>query len=153
MSMKRVTRRASDGSIVFPPELVGLIPPDNPTIHTILTRLADYEDSNLTPKQFAARKVLYDEGLARTYGPMSQRVAELINEDQAGRVMALPCKMGETWQRKTDGKKIKVLGFQITPMAGVTVICRFLGKRGQGQICNAEDFSEKFEKVKPEPQK
>lgn len=49
--MPRLTKRAPDGAVIFPDDLVGLVPPDNPTMCGILTRLADYEDTGKTPQQ------------------------------------------------------------------------------------------------------
>ena len=49
--MERLTRKV-DGKTVFPSELVGVtLTPDNVVLHELLCRLADYEDTGLTPAE------------------------------------------------------------------------------------------------------
>lgn len=58
--MKRLVKIV-DGSIVFLPELIGLIAPDNAYIHRLLTRLAAYEDTGLDPEEITGLKNSYDQ--------------------------------------------------------------------------------------------
>lgn len=52
---ERITRRASDGSLVFPSELVGVpLTPDNELMCRILHRLAAYEDTDFDPEAATA---------------------------------------------------------------------------------------------------
>ena len=58
--MERLTRKV-DGKIVFPSELVGVtLTPDNVVLHELLCRLADYEDTGLTPEQCENAKVIIE---------------------------------------------------------------------------------------------
>ena len=61
--MERLTRKV-DGKIVFPFELVGVtLTPDNVVLHELLCRLADYEDTGLTPGDI---KELLDVAVSKT---------------------------------------------------------------------------------------
>ena len=58
--MERLTRKV-DGKTVFPSELVGVtLTPDNVVLHELLCRLADYEDTGLTPEQCENAKVIIE---------------------------------------------------------------------------------------------
>ena len=62
--MNRLTKRI-DGSLVFPNELIGvMMTPSNDTMCRILTRLAAYEDTGLTPEEIEefAEDVAYQFG-------------------------------------------------------------------------------------------
>lgn len=93
--MERLTRKV-DGKIVFPSELVGVtLTPDNVVLHELLCRLADYEDTRLTPKEVAALQKDYSV-LWASIGECGgiDRVMELAKADMDGRVLVLPCKEG-----------------------------------------------------------
>lgn len=56
-------------------------------------RLADYEDSLMSPKQCADSMRLT--GLLRQRGVTVERVVELIEADKTGKIIAVPCKPGD----------------------------------------------------------
>lgn len=67
---------------------------DCPIHDHLVDRLASYEDMGLTPENCAEYKKFEDEIIAsgKTFG----RLIELLNADKAGRLVALPCKVGDT---------------------------------------------------------
>jgi hypothetical protein len=66
-------------------------------------RLAAYEDTGLTPED-CARATEIDDILLDEYYP-SGRMRELIKADKDGRVVVLPCKVGDTVWAILDGAK------------------------------------------------
>lgn len=67
------------------------------------SRLAAYEDTGLTPED-CARATEIDDILLDEYYP-SGRMRELIKADKDGRVVVLPCKVGDTVWAILDGAK------------------------------------------------
>lgn len=65
--------------------------------------LAAYEDTGLTPED-CARATEIDDILLDEYYP-SGRMRELIKADKAGRLVVLPCKVGDTVWAILDGAK------------------------------------------------
>lgn len=66
-------------------------------------RLAAYEDTGLTPED-CARATEIDDILLDEYYP-SERMRKLIKADKDGRVVVLPCKVGDTVWAILDGAK------------------------------------------------
>ena len=66
-------------------------------------RLKAYEDTGLTPED-CARATEIDDILLDEYYP-SGRMRELIKADKDGRVVVLPCKVGDTVWAILDGAK------------------------------------------------
>ena len=97
--MERLTRR-TDGVVVYVgahnKDAVGQTPFEVSSrgIREILARLAEYEDTGLTPENCAEYRKFEDEIIAsgKTFG----RLIELLKADKEGRVVALPCKVGGT---------------------------------------------------------
>ncbi len=92
--MERLTKRSGDGGVVFPEELVGVtLTPDNRTMYKFLCRRAAYEDTGLSPQACAeareAGKVLSNCDIS------FRRLAELLTADKDGRLVVLPCKVGD----------------------------------------------------------
>ena len=69
-------------------------------------RLAAYEDTGLTPED-CARATEIDDILLDEYYP-SGRMRELIKADKDGRVVVLPCKVGDRLYEVTGRKTISV---------------------------------------------
>lgn len=69
-------------------------------------RLAAYEDTGLTPED-CARATEIDDILLDEYYP-SGRMRELIKADKDGRVVVLPCKVGDRLYEVTGRKSISV---------------------------------------------
>lgn len=63
-----------------------------------IMRLADYEDTGLTPDEIERSKMEIEAGcvkaVARTYGVDINRLREMAAADRDGRVVILPCKPG-----------------------------------------------------------
>ena len=57
------------------------------------SRLAAYEDTGLEPAMCANYKTFEDEAISK--GVTFKRIVELMEADKDGRVVALPCKVGE----------------------------------------------------------
>jgi len=96
--MERLTRKV-DGKTVFPSELVGVtLTPDNVVLHELLCRLADYEDTGLTPEQCENAKVIIEAAFSNDTSKV-ERIRELLKADKDGRVVVLPCKVGGTVYR------------------------------------------------------
>lgn len=58
-------------------------------------RLAEYEDTGLTPEQ--VEELAHD-----TTGPLHRKIGEWIEAEAAGRLVVLPCKVGDTlWAADT----------------------------------------------------
>lgn len=94
--MERMTRMV-DGKVVFPSELVGvMLTPDNVVLHKLLLRLAAYEDTGLTPAEVLS---MYGEWNAMMSVLNSiggyDRLRELVETDEEGRVAVLPCRVGQ----------------------------------------------------------
>lgn len=76
---------------------------DSPSFDRLVERLAAYEDTGLTPED-CARATEIDDILLDEYYPIG-RMRELIKADKDGRVVVLPCKVGDTVWVILDGAK------------------------------------------------
>lgn len=79
---------------------------DCPSFDCLVERLAAYEDTGLTPED-CARATEIDDILLDEYYP-SGRMRELIKADKDGRVVVLPCKVGDRLYEVTGRKTISV---------------------------------------------
>lgn len=100
---ERMTRREADGQAVMDcPKCKAAWtgkhgePMDDCTAlycrNRLKNRLAEYEDTGLTPEQ--VKELAHD-----TTGPLHRKIGEWIEADAAGRLMVLPCKVGDTVYR------------------------------------------------------
>lgn len=64
-------------------------------------RLAAYEDTGLEPAMCANYKTFEDEAISK--GVTFKRIIALMEADRAGRVVVLPCKVGDTVYRLFAG--------------------------------------------------
>lgn len=75
----------------------------------LLDRLAAYEDTGLTPEEIKAP--LTEDAMinlaAQALGVEPSRLRELAEADKDGRVVALPCKVGERWTDE-DGRAVRI---------------------------------------------
>lgn len=99
--MERLTKRSKNGGVYFPEELVGVtLTPDNATIHRLLWRLAAYEDTGLEPESVEALKLsMMGKAISEITefdGLPIDRLRELAEADKDGRMVVLPCKVGDT---------------------------------------------------------
>lgn len=76
---------------------------DCPSFDRLVERFAAYEDTGLTPED-CARATEIDDILLDEYYPIG-RMRELIKADKDGRVVVLPCKVGDTVWAILDGAK------------------------------------------------
>lgn len=84
MIVERLTKKIGD-AVAFPTELVGAtMTPDNAIMHSILTRLAAYEDTDLRPEDCTEYKRFEDE-LIRS-GHSFQHVIDLLTAEKEGRL-------------------------------------------------------------------
>lgn len=103
--MERVTLKLDGkGLIMLPPGeehywCIGTRKVGDMTIHYLsgdaADRLAAYEDTGLTPEEIELMKEA--QGIGEGMTP--QRLAEILTADQAGRLVVLPCKVGDTVYR------------------------------------------------------
>lgn len=58
-------------------------------------QLADYEDTRLTPEQCKNAKVIIESAFSNDTSK-AERIRELLKADKDGRLVVLPCKVGDT---------------------------------------------------------
>ena len=113
--MERLTKRI-DGRLVFPSELIGvMMTPSNDTMFQILTRLAAYEDTGLEPQDVISAGdmakiacALHELNAYKDIGPI-EHLRDLIQAEQDGRLVVLPCKVGDhVW---ADGREAIAVWF------------------------------------------
>lgn len=81
-------------------------PDDYDLVQEILARLAAYENTGLEPEEVKNWQNIYNEILTRTYGPFHQKIADWLKAEQEGRLVLLPCKVGDTvWLSMYDEVK------------------------------------------------
>lgn len=101
--MERLTIRNSDGSVSQPTDLKWA---------KALDRLAAYEDTGLTPKRCAEFAQADAEGRYIVMRDAEQegvaRLRDLAEADKAGRLVVLPCKVGDRLYEVTGRKTISV---------------------------------------------
>ena len=68
---------------------------DCPSFDCLVERLAAYEDTGLTPEQCENAKIIIESAFSDDTSK-AERIRELLKADKAGRVVVLPCKVGET---------------------------------------------------------
>lgn len=60
-----------------------------------IERLAEYEDSKLSPEQVATAKLIIEAAFSDDTNK-AERIRELLKADREGRLEVLPCKVGDT---------------------------------------------------------
>ena len=63
-------------------------------IRSIINRLAAYEDTRLTPEQCENAKVIIESAFSDDTSK-AERICELLKADKDGRLVVLPCKVGQ----------------------------------------------------------
>lgn len=103
--MNRLTIRKSDGAWDVP-----LRNDDGAYIPSqeIIDRLAAYEDTGLEPEEVRGIKTAYDEAQIPyevvATGADAARVIRLLDAEDEGRLLVLPCKVGDELWFKKNGK-------------------------------------------------
>ena len=92
--MERLTKRTKTGGVIMASEHEGKYTTEEWTC-MLQDRLADYEDPGVTPEQVVWMKevieIAFDHDKSRV-----ERAHELHVADKEGRVVVLPCKVGDT---------------------------------------------------------
>ena len=110
--MERLTKRLPDGKAVMDCDSCEQKKDKQCTLYecraSLIKRLAAYEDTGLTPEEVtAATAALMGKTLAEITefeGVPLARLRELAEADKDGRVVVLPCKVGDTvWRIVRDG--------------------------------------------------
>lgn len=91
--MNRLTKRV-DGIAVLESWAIDKDPVS--IIQRLCNRLTAYEDSGLEPEEIKKHEAAYNECLTRTYGPFKQKISQWLQAEQDGRLVVLPCKVGDT---------------------------------------------------------
>ena len=78
----------------------------------LLGRVVEYEDTGWTPKAVTALGELFDYALKESKTLTEQltllkHIRELSEADKDGRVVVLPCKVGERWTNE-DGRAVRI---------------------------------------------
>ena len=80
---------------------------------TAWSRLAAYEDTDLMPEEFHAYWVFLQDLIGdQKASEALDRFRELAEADKDGRVVVLPCKVGELWRDQDTGRVVKVTDVQ-----------------------------------------
>lgn len=82
---------------------------DCPAFDKLIERLAAYEDTGLTPEEIKA-PFTEDKMInlaAQALGVEPSRIRELAEADKDGRVVVMPCKVGERWTDE-DGRAVRI---------------------------------------------
>jgi len=84
---------------------------EHEAVKAYLLELLQFRNIDENPAKAASRAALYMEILTRTYGPVKQKIADWLKADQAGRLVVLPCAVGDTvWLSMYDKvKEAKVI--------------------------------------------
>ena len=114
-------------------------------------RLADYEDTGLTPEEIKAP--LTEDAMinlaAQALGVEPSRLRELAEADKDGRVVVLPCKVGDTVYFALLGRIIEKQVFSIVSFSNSTRI--YCG--GTSECFRPEDIGKTFFLAREEAEK
>lgn len=98
--MERLTTR--DANCADPKVLYGVHVKNHDYI-SAANRLADYEDTGLTPEQCENAKTIIESAFSDDTSKV-ERIRELLKADKDGRLVVLPCKVGDTLFRVFAGE-------------------------------------------------
>lgn len=80
---------------------------DCPSFDRLVERLAAYEDTGLEPEQCENAKIIIESAFSDD-ASKAERIRELLKADKAGRLVVLPCKVGDRLYEVTGRKTISV---------------------------------------------
>lgn len=115
-----------------------------------LARLASYEATGLTPEQCENAKTIIESAFADDTSN-AERIRELLKADKEGRVVALPCKVGDTVYMIErifdidDGVCDEICARKVIGHGGNNLNKLWL--IGSGGICNVSIFVSEFGKT------
>lgn len=122
--MERLTER--DANCADPKEIYGVRVKNHDYI-SAANRLADYEDTELTPEEFHAYWVFLEDLIGEQKASEAlNRFRQLVKADRDGRLVVLPCKVGDTvYFRTYDCNGTVDLGIQphkVTAIVGHAIV-------------------------------
>lgn len=122
--MERLTERMND-------ELNGVWVKDHDYI-SAAHRLADYEDTGLTPEQCENAKVILESAFSDDTAK-AERIRELLKADKEGRVVVLPCKVGDTVYKviTIQAQKPVMLETQVKTLGKAADVSQLIGKKNK----------------------
>ena len=91
--MERLTQRLRTGEVLMASKYEEKYT-EQEWISVLQDRLAAYEDTGLTPEQCENAKVIIEAAFSDDTSK-AERIRELLKADKDGRVVVLPCKVGE----------------------------------------------------------
>lgn len=98
---------------------------DCPSFDRLVERLAAYEDTGLDPEQCENAKAIIESAFSNDTSK-AERIRELLKADRDGRLVVLPCKVGDTvYFRTYDCNGTVDLGIQphkVTAIVGRAIV-------------------------------
>ncbi len=98
---------------------------DCPSFDCLVERLAAYEDTGLEPEQCENAKIIIESAFSDDTSK-AERIRELLKADKDGRVVVLPCKVGDTvYFRTYDCNGTVDLGIQphkVTAIVWIAIV-------------------------------
>lgn len=133
---------------------------DCPSFDRLVERLAAYEDMGLTPEQCENAKVIIESAFSNDTSK-AERIRELLKADRDGRLVVLPCKVGDTvYFRTYDCNGTVDLGIQphkVTAIVGHAIVRGGYtdvglpsGQYGVSWFLTSEEAEEALEAMKDE---
>lgn len=129
-------------------------------LRKVCDRLAAYEDTGYTPREIEDLAVQHrtekcdateydccELGKYRALGEYD-RLKELAQAEKDGRLVVLPCAVGERWSEKTSGMIIEVDGFRYDFFSGLVISYHYSGR--EVCTCNPAYFKSRFTKMEAE---
>lgn len=94
-------------------------------------RLAAYEDTGLEPAMCANYKTFEDEAISK--GVTFKRIIALMEADRAGRLVVLPCKVGDTVYKviTIQAQKPVLLETQVKTLGQAADVAQLIGKKNK----------------------
>ena len=90
---------------------------------------------------------LVEETFEKHFGVPLDRLCELAAADKDGRLVALPCKVGEYWAR--DGKQYIVAEISVTSAWGI-MVRHYEEGNGEMLSCNPQYFAKHYTRTEAE---
>lgn len=135
--MERLTQRLRTGEVLMASEYEEKHT-EQEWISVLQDRLAAYEDTELEPAMCANYKTFEDEAISK--GVPFKRIVALMEADRAGRLLVLPCKVGDTVYFALLGKIIEKQVFSIVSFSNSTrIYCD-----GTSEYFRPEDIGKTF---------
>lgn len=101
-------------------------------IRQLYSVLAAYEDTGLTPEQCENAKVIIESAFSDDTAK-AERIRELLKADKEGRIVVLPCKVGDTVYKviTIPAQKPVMLETQIKTLGQAADVSQLIGKKNK----------------------